>query len=531
MARPKRLLDARRWLLSALAIVVVVTTSSPAAAEWRRAESPRFVVYSDGSESALRAYVQKLETFDRVLRTNLNRPADALPDRKFPIYLVRGRAGLNEVSPGLAQRAVGVYFPLTEDIFAVAIREADDHTLFHEYAHHFMFQEFSGLYPAWLIEGFAEYYATADIKEERVVLGEMSINRAYWLANTSWVGVSDLLGKRYSQVRREDQVTYYPLAWLLAHWFLSDRGRNQQLETYLTDIRAGGDPVEAMARATGLSPSQLQAALRSHFNSRLPARRFENQYPVVPVSITVLAPSADDLLLIGQRLKIGVATGDRATTAAEVARRAARHPDDPFALLQLGHAQLHFGDADAGQATLSALIEREPTNVEAMQLLAGHQLKLATDKPEAAQSHFNAANALLRRALEVDGTNYRTYMLLGQLRERLPTYPTPNDILIWESARQIAPQVHAVTMGLAGAYLRADRRDAAIAVLTPLANAPHGGGAATAAETLLQQARTGTVSEADLDAAEVAGDTPPTDPNGPDPDAEPQDPETPPPPA
>jgi hypothetical protein len=63
--------------LAAVAIVMAVSGGSPALAEWHRAESPKFIVYSNGREAALREYVQKLETYDYILRVRLGLPIDA----------------------------------------------------------------------------------------------------------------------------------------------------------------------------------------------------------------------------------------------------------------------------------------------------------------------------------------------------------------------------------------------------------------------------------------------------------------------
>lgn len=56
---------------------------------------------------------------------------------------------------------------------------------------------------------------------------------------------------------------------------------------------------------------------------------------------------------------------DGAALGQEVARIAARHGDDPLALLAAGHAGLHFGDTVAGERALQRLVELEPDNVEA----------------------------------------------------------------------------------------------------------------------------------------------------------------------
>lgn len=484
-------------------IAGLLCTAGPAAAEWRRAETEKFIVYSDGGEAELRRFAQNFELFDRILRFRMGVDANQPVSRKLPIYLVSSRSGLTRVRPGLGANIEGFYIATDEDIFAIARRDSEDDTLLHEYAHHFMMQNFSYPYPAWYIEGFAEYYGTAEFKNDRVNVGMPNDNRSYWLQGGSWMKMSDLLASRPSASTR-NQETYYPLAWLLTHWFMGDPTRERQLEAYLTDVGNGGDPVEAMQRATGLAETDLRRALRRYMRGGIPAKGILHTFEPAAVSITVLPRSADDLLLLNQRLKIGVAEDRRAETAAEVRRAAARHGDDPFAQRALGHAELHFGDAAEGERVLTTLLERHPDDVEALQLMAAARLKAAgeADDPDRSQALVGEARGFLRRALAVDDSHYATILLLAESRQGAAGYPTANDLKTWELAYAAAPQLAGGRFGLASALIAASRNDEAIALIEPLANSPHGGDAALAARALIKQAQ-GTSADAALAEAEA----------------------------
>lgn len=59
----------KRWVaLVATALGLLVLTPAAAQARWLRAESPRFIVYTDRGESVLREYVQQMALFDSLLR-------------------------------------------------------------------------------------------------------------------------------------------------------------------------------------------------------------------------------------------------------------------------------------------------------------------------------------------------------------------------------------------------------------------------------------------------------------------------------
>lgn len=495
-------MTSRRIIRSACALVgglASIVFAQPASADWKRAESPRFIVYSDGgSDAAIRRYVQSLETYDYVLRARMGLSVDTPPARKLPIYLVSAHRGIDEINPGTDRNVAGTYFPASEDIFAAAIRDSEQDFLLHEYFHHFFYELGSTThYPPWLVEGLAEYFMTAEISAESVLIGSYNENRAYWLVNGDWIDLDALLSKRVGEVRRQDRDTYYPVAWLLTHWFMSDDGRKAQLNAYVELIRAGGDPVVSMQTATGLSLREVESQLRRYMRARLVGRRYEADFPQVDIAITRLPKSANDLLLLGQRLKIGVPDEDRAATAEAVRRAAARHPEDPFALLQLGHAELHFGDPEVGQAVLTRLLEREPDNVEALQLMASRYTALAEESDEPLPL-LRQARDYLARAYQADDANYYTLYMLARLREGQPSYPNDNDMITWESAFSLAPQLPAIRLGYGSALMQAKRYDEAIVFLEPLANAPHAGSSAVAARVMIDLAR---MQQAPLDSA------------------------------
>lgn len=460
--------------------------TTPAHADWLRAESERFIVYSEGGETSLRNYVRKLEMFDRIMRFRSNLPLSETPPRKLPIYLVSDRTGLLKVRPSADRNTVGIYLPSEEDIFAIAIRRgvdegmSGDDVLLHEYAHHFMLGNMPGAYPAWFVEGFAEYYMTADIKENEVLLGGFNQNRAYWIMNENWIPLETLLRSRPGEVRSNSQrTTYYPIAWLLTHWFISDETRVRQLQAYVNDVADGADPVEAMESATGMSLADLRTTLRRYTRERLTATKISGQFPEVPVTITRLPRSANDLLLLNQRLKIGVPNEDREALGQEVARIAARHGDDPLALLAAGHAGLHFGDRPAGERALLRLIEIDPNHVEALQFLAQERLRQARDAGDEARTLVlkREARAYLARAYSAGDNDYQTLALLIELRQDQADFPSDNDMLTLGLALDRAPQLASVRFSYAFALAERKETTEAVAVLRPLTNNPHGGGA------------------------------------------------------
>jgi tetratricopeptide (TPR) repeat protein len=503
----KSIISSARRLSASLAAglaLAALTGVVPAHAEWLKAESERFVVYSEGSESNLRRFVQHLDTYDRLLSLSLTGSMGEAPLRKLPIYLVGSRGGLVTVRPDLGDNIVGYYLTDDEDIFAMAIRDGDDDTLLHEYAHHFMFQNAAYPYPGWFVEGFAEYYATAEFKSDRVLVGQYSENRAGWLQTGTWLDMRTLLSNRPGGRARGSE-TYYPLAWLLTHWFWGNPERQVQLKAYLLDVGAGTDPVEAMQKATGLDPAGLRRALRRYMSGGIPYKAVVMDFPEAPTTVTHLPRSADTLLLLGQRLKVmDREDDDAARVLATVRTQAARFPDDGLATLVLARAEMKLGDLATGQTLALKLLEREPANVEALQLLATAEIRTAgeSDDVDVGDRAMGQARAYLGRAYRADEGNFRTYMLLTDARRGMPGYPNDNDMATLRFAHTLAPQLPDTVLQLAHALIYKNETEEALSLLKPLANNPHGGGAASAAQSMINQIKG--VSDAEEQAKEDA---------------------------
>lgn len=520
------------------AAAALIFAGSPALAEWRRAESPRFIVYSQGGEAALRRYVQALETYDFILRARMGLPLEQPPARKLPIYLVGGRSGLVQINPRTGPDVAGTYFPVSEDIFAAAVQDREQDFLLHEYFHHFSAEVgATSTYPGWMIEGLAEYFMTAEIKAGSVEIGGYNENRAYVLLNLPWLQLEQLLTKRPGELTRQsDRDSYYPVAWLMTHWFMSDDTRRAQLSAYTAAVLAGSDSVGALEQATGLTLSEVRQALRRYVQGRLPGQRYEFDRAPAEITVTRLPRSADDLLLLGQRLKVGVDEDQRGATAELVRRAATRHPDDPFAMLQLAHAELHFGNADEGETILTRLLEIEPRNVEALQLMASRYMALAEERTDESTALLRRARGFLGRAYEADNGNYHTLYMIARTRAGSADYPTENDLVTWDLAHRFAPQLASIRLGYASALMEAGEFEQAIMLLRPLANAPHGGGAALAAQGLVERASAGQAPPTDeIDPTSVdreqQGDTPdrtgePVNPEPAAPESEPEPPTT-----
>jgi hypothetical protein len=481
---------------------------------WTRADSPHFTVYGDVPASALEAYVVKLERYDGLLRYLHGMPLDGDAVRKLPIYLVVSRTSFDTVIPGMGEGVAGFYVPSPNDVFAVAWRQKEsDHVIQHEYVHHFMLRYFPYGYPAWLTEGYAEYFGSAVIDENKIQVGRNAM-RGGDLRSGPWVSMEKLLSKRPFELSGTEPPMFYAQAWLLTHYFMSDPKRYEQLQTYMKAVGGGADPIKAMTDVTGMTPGKLQVELRGYMMGALKFTDYTvSNLPTPEIKLSPLPPAADDLLLVGQGLRrAGLFGADEdidedapGTTEKRVAdykaklkawgtdqltqarRGAARYPDAPIARLTLARAELTYGDRETGLKLADAYAAEHPDDPEGFELAGLGRMAIGDREPARREALYKEAGQKLGQAFKLDPERFQTLYGYAQSRKLDPKYPSDNVLNVLDEAHMLAPQVPEITLTEAEALIARGQNDKAAVLLRPVANSPHGGKAAKQAKLLLQK--------------------------------------------
>jgi hypothetical protein len=484
-----------RILAAVAAVFVLAAMASPAEARWLRAESQKFIVYSDGDEYTLRQYVSNLEDFDRILRQEWRIPQDRDTSRKLEIYLVGRREALQLVRPGIPDSVAGFYSASMYDIFAIAHRPergdtyADD-VIYHEYAHHFMLHHLPRSYPGWYVEGFAEYYATIELKDSTFIVGGFSKGRGQSLLYEKWIPMEDLLNKRPFEFRTgDDRSAYYAQAWLLTHYMNSDAARKQQLVRYVAALGPGKKSSDVWTEVTGDSMQTLTNKLQAYKKGNIVStgwNRIEKRR-TAEMTINTLPPSADGMILLRQRTMGFVDEEEEAGLLADVRKQAEKYPGDRFAEVVLARTELKYGDFAKGRALIEGLLAKDPNDVEALRTLGVALVDQAWKEPANDEKLFKEARKFLARAYQADNDDYRIMVYFTLTQQGDPDYPDDNTLNVLAEAYVRAPQVADVRLMLARGLMRNKRWDEAVILLTPLTNDPHGGGAASTAQGLLRQ--------------------------------------------
>lgn len=496
-----------RWRFFA-ALILIAFGMPPARAEWRRAESPNFVVYGNATEALLRQRITRLEDFDRLLRIVV--AVDAAPAvNKLHVYFVSGNDDLNMIrtlGPGVA----GLYTATPSGIAAFVdgnVRMGEDQVLLHEYAHHFMLQYSANPYPAWYVEGFAEYFMTSDFDQRSIDIGKASASRVYSVMQGDWLPFERVLAGGTGNLSREQMAAYYAQSWLLTHYFYSSAERQAALGRFLVASRGGGTPAAALHSATGFTPDALTTELRRYIRGgRITYRRMaRGDVTPPPVTVTTMPRSADDLILFDAALRVGLAAEREQPYLLRIRTAAARYPDDPLAMRVLAHAEALYGDGASAERLLDRLLVAAPNDADLM-YLKGLRYSVAAEGDHPPANAARDARIWFSRAHRADRNHYQTlYRYALSLRSE-PNYVSENTSNVLMLAHQLAPQVGEIRMNAAAMMLNRREWDQAVSLLRPIAVNPHDSGMARAARQMLAvaQARGQPVPDAEPASAPAA---------------------------
>jgi len=483
-------------LICAIAVLMLAFAPHAAAQDgrWLRAETDGFVVYGAAPERVVRGIATELESFDGLLRrmTEMRNPRSPT---KLHVYLFSENE-FQQSFPQYRESIRGLYTARVDQIAAFAIYtdgggiEAQD-ILFHEYAHHFMFQYFANAYPAWYVEGFAEFMSTAVLGTERITLGRSDEGRTYTLRNETWMPMERLLTAAPLELNTRDAQLFYAQSWLFQHYLVLTPGKMAQFHGYIRALRLGQEPVAAFQTGFGMTPEEMQSELRRYFrggpNALALTRPVQVEAP--NLRLTHLPASANRLLPLLARVRDGVNEPDRAAVLAQI-RQLAGGASDPFATRTLAYAETSIGDIAAARTLLTPYLEANPDDTEALYIMGSSYLREADEAGGSREALLAQGRRYFGRAYRHDPNNVpamygyvRSYS--GMMMDEASAANYLNILLL---ANQLAPQIDEISLNAAAALMGHGRHAEAIPMLRAVAFDPHAGSGAGAARQMLQEA-------------------------------------------
>ena len=315
-------------------------TSTAAHADWYRATSKHFVVYSDAS-LAIQDYTTKLEQFDQGIRAWHLAPQDKRGASARDRLRARRQGAIAQLA-GI-EGAAGFYRPVAGESVAFTPRSGSGSltaraVLFHEYTHHWMLTNWTdAALPPWFVEGFAELHATALFRDGQIVFGAVPTYRRYTIGQMNVMPMSQLLKFDPGHLTPIETDALYSHGWALTHYLTFDPDGRKQLAEYIGALNGGsaGDPAKLIGG--GNIDLKLNQYVR---RSRLPSAAFDlDKLPIGSIDVVKLndAQAAIMPALIASKRSVSTRNADRVATLAR--RLAAPYPDDAFAQNELAEAE------------------------------------------------------------------------------------------------------------------------------------------------------------------------------------------------
>ncbi len=487
----------RIWLFVLLIMNPVISH-----AEWRKVTSDHFIIYGDLPEDRLRGFVERVEKFDNLLRAMTGQKPETSPN-KLVIFAVRDVSAVQRAIGKTGGNVAGFYSPGIAGSIVVTPKDygtggkfsADSDTiLFHEYAHHFMLQYFSAGYPAWYVEGFAEYYSTIDFKPDgSIAVGLPAYHRAGSLVNLAAYPVERMFAADAPKLNNEESARFYGYAWLMTHYLSFEPTRKGQLTTYLQAFAKGVAAEKAAKDAFG-DPTKLQADLKRYLNAKRISYRTISGLSFTPaaIAVSVVSPAESALMPLYIRfMNDSNRKEDVDSFVVDVRKESARYSNEPRALEMLAEGELDADQFAAATAANDALLALRPT--DARGLLRRARIAAAVMRNnDSFLGGWKAVRSLIVKANRAAPDDPFPLMEYYDTFRQEGTRPPAivGDGL--NRALELAPQVPKLRFALANYLIKTEKLGEARAVLAPLLNNPHSQGMRDAARAMLARANSQT---------------------------------------
>jgi tetratricopeptide (TPR) repeat protein len=463
--------------------------SQPVKAAWYKAETPKFIFYGTSAKD-IQNDALRLERYDALLRTLTGIP-ETSNTMKLTVYVLPDIEAVRRAHGGPTSNRIGGFYSASRSgVIAVVPRSTandgqEDVILFHEYAHHLMLQYFPVAYPAWYVEGFAEYLSTIQFTTDVAKIGLPARHRRFALTEQRKTPIEKLLSATVGDLGRDEMGNFYGRAWLLTHYLSFEPTRRGQQRAYLDKINEGVPALGAARQAMGDLDALQKDLDRYQAASKLSYLSVPNKAPNIQVTLTELDKATGDTLTERLALTRG-ANRERLEPIAERLRKlTTTYPGHPAVLTLLAEAELELKNFQAAGAAADAAIAKEPNNARALLwkgLSIGRPLFDAGDRDPA---KWKIARSWIVRANRANIDDplplfeyYRTFTGERKL-------PPSSAITGLERAVELIPQSNSFRIPLAYEKTKAGDFKTAALLMRPIANSPHANAAAAWAKGLM----------------------------------------------
>jgi tetratricopeptide (TPR) repeat protein len=454
-----------------LALLGCLSAAARAEAQWRRIDSPNFVVIGDQGARDLRDIAVKFEAFRETLSRVLTERAIATAVPTVVIVFPHDRA-FTPFKPKFQGRPIevgGLFVPRQNINFIAIVSDGDPRrlpTVFHEYAH-LVISNVNRTVPVWLSEGLAEYYSTFELSRDgrEALLGLVPEDRLARLNQAPMLPLETLLtvdhdSSLYNEGNRRS--TFYAQAWALTHLILLGKPRTPQLLAYLDNLSNGMAPKQAWQQAFG--SQDLARELESYIRQqafRATRYRFADKLATFDAPASAIPPGEVQAVLaeflIHQRRFDEAA--ERITAAAKL------DADNPRVGITAAFLALGRSDFAAAEAQLRRV---DPPQDWLSAYLAGVAVAELAENERPNPARLDTARRYFAAARSVWPEFPNALARMAELELRSREGPTAETRTAIERARALAPGRHDYALIHAQILVRQSDYAAARRVLEPL---------------------------------------------------------------
>jgi len=487
---------ARLFARVAALFAAALLLGAPAQADWHRAESERFVIYSDSRADDIKEFAERLERYHMAMAklSGFNPPVPS-PSNRVTVYAVGSDRTLKRLYGDTGSNVAGFYIPRAGDsvAFVPNVRLRGNETdftlivLMHECAHHFFLSATPYALPRWITEGSAEFFAAARFQRDGGVdLGLPAKHRVGDLNFADKLTIQEILD--YDRLvadsgpRRDG---FYGQAWLLFHYLMFHETRFAQYGEYAVKYLQGMPSLQAAEEAFG-DLDQLEKELRAYQRKRrLPAQRLSAELlPIGEVTVSELSEGMNAMMDVILKSRRGVNSEEALDLLPEAREVAAEFPQDAGVLTALAEAEYDAGnDAEAIAAADRALaLDPSRKNAYVQKGFPLFRMAREAENTEAAYERAMEPFAALNQ-MEPDHPlplihYYRSFVQRG-------VRPEENAKRALMRASELAPFDKGLRLNVGMMLIRERLNQEASATLAPLAADPHGSRSAEKARKLI----------------------------------------------
>jgi tetratricopeptide (TPR) repeat protein len=469
--------------------------AAPAQAAWKEATTRHFQIYSQGSERALSDFAIKIERFDTLLRNRYNVFDVDQPQRLTIFMLPTADAVARSFNGGKTTRDVaGYYSPNATGSIAVVHRQESDEkgaldadaVLFHEYAHHFMLSYFPVAYPAWYIEGFAEFFSTVDFtKAGNAKTGLPAYFRAYGLVNGPRLTAERLFSVTGFELKPDERDVFYGRSWLIVHYLDRVEARAGQMSTYLREINAGKSSLEAAKIAFG-DLKLFDKELDKYLNGSLTYATQRKPTPApTELAIKTLSDALSDLVPLRLKSMRGIRDDKVATLVEESRAYTTKYPVEAEGWYILANAYASAKQDSEASTAVEAALKLNPMLSRALLLKSEILLRKMIVSKSVTPTDWKALRSMIGKANRANVNDPMPLLRYFESWAAEGVDPSPVAYDGIRRAHEMVPESTNVRMAYAFALAKQRKYDEAIKLIEPIAFAPHESSSAAAARSII----------------------------------------------